>query len=550
MTPLPAPFRRGRCFAKQIRRRPALMCFPKRAGGAKGGLATLPCVVCRRVVIGSLAAMAMLAACAGEGSGVRSLDASATTTVPTVAPTTTAAPAPSTTEPPVTSPPTITPAPVADTGDGIGDAVFPDLGNPGVDVLDYLVEVSPDQTTDILTGSVTLAIRFTEARSEFTLDSLGPQITAVTIDGDGVAFQADDPELRITPDEPIAAGGTHTVTIDYTVALERDSMRFAPGWVPTAGGSYVLNEPDAARTWLPSNDHPSDKATWTFRITVPTGVTGVGNGRLVGTTAGPAGDTWEWREDDPMPTYLILLLTGDYEIIESATTSGLPLVSVVLRDDLAEMQPFLDTMAAQIEFFEPLFGQYPLERYGLAITDSVPGLAMETQGRSMFSRDDLATLAGDFEQSVLAHELAHQWFGDAVTPALWGDIWLNESFATYAEWLWVEHVGLATVADQAAFSLEYRQSGDGEPTGSPTGELFVFNTYGGGAVVLHALRLTIGDEAFFELLTRWVAENDGASRTTGDFIALAEKVSSSDLGQLFDAWLYADIPPAEYPTGG
>lgn len=491
--------------------------------------------------IGSLVVMAALVACTGGDSGVRSLDASAATGDP--APPT----APGTTDFVITDPPD-TAAP-ADTGDGIGDALFPDLGNPGVDVIDYLVELAPDPTRQILTGTVTLTIEFTQARTEFTLDSLGPQVSEVSIDGDAVEFQADDPELRITPDNPIAAGDTHTVAIDYAVDVSEPSylMDFEFGWVPTARGSYVLNEPDGARMWLPSNDHPSDKATWTFRITVPSGVTAVANGALLGTTAGPDGDTWEWRETDPMPTYLILLLTGDYELITSATADGVPLVSAVLREDVDEMQQFIDGIEEQIEFFEPLFGPYPLERYGLAITDSAPGLAMETQGRSMFSRDDMASGAG-FEQSVLAHELAHQWFGDAVSPAVWGDIWLNEGFATYAEWLWMDHIGLFSLAEEAEFALDNRQSGEGEPTGSPSTDLFSFNSYYGGAAVLHALRLTIGDDTFFELLQQWVATNDGESRTSADFIALAEQVSGQDLGQFFDDWLYADVLPAEYPN--
>lgn len=496
--------------------------------------------------------MAMLAGCAGGDNGVRSLDASATTTAASTGadePATTDSP---TTDPPVTNPPT-TAAP-GSTGDGIGDELYPDLGNPGVDVLDYDVDITPDQATGTLAGSVSLTITFTEARTEFTLDSLGPQIESVTIDGDSVEFEADDPELRITPDAPIAVGDTHLVTVEYTVDISGPTatldLGFGFGWVPTDGGSYVLNEPDGGRTWLPSNDHPSDKATWTFRITVPDGLTAVANGALVGTTQGTNGDTWEWRENDPMPTYLILLLTGDYELITSDTADGVPLISAVLRDDLDEMQPFIDTIEEQIEFFEPLFGPYPLERYGLAITDSVPGLAMETQGRSMFSREDMASLDGGFEQSVLAHELAHQWFGNAVSPAAWGDIWLNEGFATYGEWLWMDHIGMSSVADEADFALEVRQSGDGEPTGSPSTDLFSFNSYYGGAAVLHALRLTIGDDAFFELLQRWVAANDGESRTSADFIALAEAVSGQQLGQFFDDWLYADVPPAEYPNAG
>ncbi len=462
-------------------------------------------------------------------------------TDPAVAPTTTDGPAPPTSDG------------ASDTGDGVGDVLYPALGNPGVDVRNYVVDISYDRAVGVVEGTVTLDIVFTEAREDFTLDSIGPEVSRVTIDGADVDFELDEPELRITPEESIVAGDEHEVLVEYVADPERaSSLSGLPsGWFTTAGGSYVLNEPDGARTWLPSNDHPSDKATWTFRITVPDGVTAVANGRLVSTTPGDRGTTWEWREADPMPTYLILAVTGDYEIVESQTTSGIPLVSVVLRDDLTQMRPFLDGMDELMAFLEQQFGPYPLDRYGLAIADSFGGLAMETQGRSLFSRDDLRDPDGFFEQLLLSHELAHQWFGNAVSPAVWGDIWLNESFASYAQWMWLEHIGLTTVAREADLALQNRQAGRGDPTGSPPArDLFGYNSYEGGAVVLHALRLTVGDDAFFELLRRWVAENEGTSRTTGAFIALAEEVSGAQLDDVFDVWLFADPPPTTFPPAG
>jgi aminopeptidase N len=512
-----------------------------------------------------VASFVVLAGCAGTDSGVAARrsttagDASPVTlpgtetTLPAEAdPSVPSSSTPPSTEPTPDTPDSTGPA-VPSTGDGIGDELYPALGNPGVDVQDYLVDIDYDRSVGVIDGSVTMQIEFTQDREQFTVDSLGPSVSSVAIDGDDVSFVADEPELRITPDEPIEAGDTHEVVVAFTSSPDgASSLSGLPsGWFTTPGGSYVLNEPDGARTWLPSNDHPSDKATWTFRITVPNGVTAVANGRLVGTTpaADFGGETWEWREDEPMPTYLMLLVTGDYEIVESSTADGLPLVSAVLRDDLPTMQPFLDGIEAQIEFFEPLFGPYPLDRYGLAITDSFGGLAMETQGRSLFSRDDLRAPDGYVEELLLSHELAHQWFGNAVSPARWGDIWLNESFATYAQWMWLEHIGLTTVAGEAAFALENRQRGDGDATGSPAADdLFGYNSYDGGAIVLHALRLTIGDEAFFELLQRWAADNEGMSRTTDDFIELAETVAGEQLDELFDAWLFGDPPPAGFPS--
>jgi aminopeptidase N len=213
------------------------------------------------------------------------------------------------------------------------------------------------------------------------------------------------------------------------------------------------------------------------------------------------------------------------------------------------MQPYLDATAEQIEFFEQWFGPYPLDRYGLAISDSFSGLAMETLGRSLFSRDDFPNGHGgvtSITDLLLSHELAHQWYGNAVTLGRWEDIWLNESFATYGQWMWFEHIGDATVDEQAEMALATRPPG---ATGEPdAGELFGYNSYDGGAVVLHALRRTIGDDAFFTVLRQWIDQFDGESCTTGGFIGLAEEVSGEDLTEFFDEWLFATHPPQTFPA--
>ena len=477
-------------------------------------------------------------------------DASTDTVPPMTLPGTSLPPAPTPPAPPATDE-GATPSPPAGDLDGVGDVLFPSLGNPGVDVQDYDVALTYDPDADTIEGSVTLTVAFTEDRKEFTLDSVDLDVSAVTVDGAPAEFTAEDVELRIQPPDVITAGTTAEVVVDYSGAPDAEaSMAGIPnGWFHTDGGSYVLNEPDGARTWVPSNDHPSDKATWTFEITVPSGVTAVANGSLVSTTEGADGDTWVWRQSEPMATYLVQLITGDYQLVEATGPGGLPLVSAVLRDDVKLMAPFTDTIAEQIEFFEQWFGPYPLDRYGISMTDSFSGLAMETQGRSLFSRDDfLSGELGYWESLLLSHELAHQWFGDAVTPAVWGDIWLNEGFATYGEWLWLDHVGMQPLEDEAAAALEQRNAMGGHSTGEPTvDDLFGFTSYQGGAVVLHALRATIGDQAFWELLQQWVVQNDGTSRTTDDFITLAEDVAKTDLTEFFEDWLYAERLPSSFP---
>ena len=166
----------------------------------------------------------------------------------------------------------------------------------------------------------------------------------------------------------------------------------------------------------------------------------------------------------------------------------------------------------------------------------------------MFSRDDFTGTVDGLDHLLLAHELAHQWFGDAVTPADWSDLWLNESFATYGQWLWLDHVGVESLDSVTSRMLAARQLPGADSTGQPAaGNLFGFERYDGGAVVVHALRREIGDEAFFPLLQRWVAENDGTSRTSEDFIALAEDVTGRDLTVFFATWLDAPSLPPTYP---
>ena len=388
--------------------------------------------------------------------------------------------------------------------DGIGDELFPALGNPGLDVQHYDVDLTVDHATGEVRGDVGIDVRLTEDRTEITLDLLGPVVDSVQVDGDDAAFHQDGPELRIQPSAPLSAGDT--VRIDVGYHFDGDSTSGASGlpvgWFDTAGGSYVLNEPDGARTWLPSNDHPSDKATFDFTIHTAPGVTGVANGALVEHTSSADGETWRWREDAadghlPHP--------GAHRGLRAdrrrRDRTGSPLSSAVLRSELARVQPSLDAISGQIEVLEQFFGPYPLDRYGIAVTDSASGLAMETQGRSLFSKDDPQS------DIIEVHELAHQWFGDAVSPARWQDVWLNESFATYAEWLWREHQGGPTTGEMATEMLRQRPPG---VTADPSvAELFGFDVYQGGATALEALRRTIGDDAFFELLQQWVQRNDG-----------------------------------------
>jgi hypothetical protein len=356
-------------------------------------------------------------------AGTAATSTPSTTSPPTTEPVPGTQP-PSDTRPPDASTPASASVPPVSDENGIGDTLFPALGNPGIDVQHYVVSLQYDPVRKQISATVHLDIDMTQDRSTFSLDSAGPVVSAVRVDGAPASFEAANPELIITPASPLTNGQRIGVDIDYTIDNPQPVLSESGGsvgWFSTPGGSYVLDEPEGARTWLPSDDHPSDKASFRFEVTVPTGVAAIANGGLLDHTSATSTDTWVWQEDRQMATYMIQLLTGDYEIVGGSGPNGLPLVSVVLHSDRSTMQPYIDGIADEIDFFDDFFGPYPLDRYGIAITDSVPGLAMETFERSLFSRGDFTSGRLEMGQELLlSHELAHQWFGDAVTPADWG----------------------------------------------------------------------------------------------------------------------------------
>ncbi len=490
----------------------------------------------------ALAAALVLAACSGDdittGFAVTtSMSATTSTTTSTTTTTTTTA-----------APPTTAAGDADQPSLGVGDALFPELGSADLDVQSYDLQLRYTSSPRF-DATVTITTLVDRPLDVIALDARQLTVDAVTVDGATATFEQTASDLLVHTPTRVQPGVPVVVAVTYHDDQHGQvgGFQLGPGWMPTAGGSYVLDEPDGARNWLPSNDTPADKATWRIRIAVPTGVTAVANGHLVWHEPGPDGTTWVWDEPAPMATYMIQLLTGDYDVVDGGAVGSTQLTNVVLRSDRQRMQPYFDRTAEQLTFFEGLFGPYPFDQYGVAFTDSPPGLAMETLGRSMFAAGDFPGQPAERTEMLQSHELVHQWFGDAVTPARWEDLWLNESFATYGQWLWLDHTGYQTLDAAANEALQQRQRPT-ESTAEPSApRLFGIERYEGGAAVLHALRREIGDDAFFTLLRRWVAENTGTSRTTADFTALASEVARRDLTEFFAAWLYAPALPGVFP---
>ncbi|MBM0277595.1 M1 family metallopeptidase [Micromonospora tarensis] len=430
--------------------------------------------------------------------------------------------------------------------DGVGDPYFPTYGNGGYDVSRYTVKVRYDPAKDQLTGTTTVQATATADLSTFNLDLAGLTVSAVTVDGAPATHSRKRNELVIKPASGLINGNGFVAEITYSGVPKplRNETLGDGGFLHTSDGAIALGQPESASTWFPVNDHPSDKAAYDFEVTVPDGLTAISNGVPGGKSSAGGWTTWKWSENSPMASYLSTLVIGKFRIT-TGEHKGRPVYSAVTTTVAkGAADASIAQTVAVADYLETVFGQYPFDAYGgVVVSDSRISYALETQSRPVYA-------ASFFRQGenteVVAHELAHQWFGDSVALVRWEDIWLNEGFATYAEWLWAEHTDEYT-ADQA-FDNRYArlpaqvwQTAPGKPG---VEGLFSESVYQRGGMTLHALRVAVGDKAFFEIVRTWAAEKRNGTATTAEFVALAERISGKQLDELFDAWLYGTKRPA------
>jgi aminopeptidase N len=553
---------------------------------------------------------------------------------------------------------------------GIGDGYFPLAGNSGYDVLHYALDLELDVDAAALTaGEVAIEALANQSLCAFNLDYRGPAIELVTVDALPATFSRRGGELTVTPAAPIGQGERFLVSVVYRGGLETtllDDATLFPQLVETAeaatpaaepatpvassadglgvgggaepqlfGGLYraegtlfLAGEPFGAELLFPVNGHPADKATYSFRLTVSDPYLAVANGVLVERIAEDGATTTVWASRDPIASYLVTVHAGEIDLVEQTAPNGLRLQFAFAEDVPASQRAVFDRTEEMVAYFEGVFGPYPFETAGATVVSQFLWFALETQGLPIFGSlavlggDDLAPQdLADFEETVV-HELAHQWFGDNVTPLRWQDIWLNEGFATYSQYLWVEHTrgiaarderlaesydfvaaqirltdpgirptltgldvlevfglppeelpaellalfGVETVAELADISFDEalaRFAAEGVPlglllvepalTGDPgPDQLFSsISVYQRGALAVHALRLEVGDDAFFAILRGWTARYRNGNATVDDFAALAEEVSGRELDAFFAAWLFSpELPPLAIDRAG
>ena len=641
---------------------------------------------------------------------------------------------------------------------GVGDPYWPRDGNGGYDVDHYDLDVRYRPGTGRLSGVATISARSTQALSRFNLDLAGLRVDDVTVDGRPARWDRRGQELRITPRRPVADDTDFVVAVTYAGRPGRAGRsRLDEGWIPLPDGAIVAGEPHSATSWFPVNDHPTDRARYTFRVRVPAALSVVANGRLEGTEEHGRTTTWTWRAHEPMASYLTTVGIGDYDVTTyaedgllfhdavdgalpgklSAPSTGsrlaiapgsndayqrlarridVPQEGATISFDLArdtepgfdyvfveahtvgqddwttlrdlnghtsqgtgrqcatwsDERPFIlehyqtqrrrscrpvgptgewwaadgasdgverwevdlgayagsevevsityltdgsfrgagvtvddvqvSTGAGSTSFEEGLegwtvpgppegdaanrtdwrvggvddvpggvgekarralarqpeivrflagvLGEYPWRDVGGIVEDADIGFALETQTRPVYESGFFDSLAGG--SSIVVHELAHQWFGDSLTVRRWKHIWLNEGFASYAQWLWSEEEGRASAARIAwrTWRSSPPSSGFWDLRIGAPGRTNMFDgaVYSRGALTLHALRVRVGDETFFRILRGWATQRAGQSVTTRQFIRYAERESGRDLGGLFRRWLFTSERP-DFPGG-
>ncbi|MDH6711140.1 aminopeptidase N [Kitasatospora sp. MAA19] len=428
---------------------------------------------------------------------------------------------------------------------GIGDPYFPDDGNSGYDVGHYDVRIAYDPArTDHLDGDTTVTARATRALDRFSLDLKGFTVASVTVNGTPARSfsRSGEHKLVVVPAQRVARGATFAVRVTYAGTPD------AEGWHTLVdGGANAAGEPHSATSWYPSNDHPSDKATFALTATVPDGWTAIGNGLPGPTTTDNGTTTFRWHEDRPMATYLSTVAIDRFTVHRAQLPDGKPVISAYSPG--VEIDAALEAAQPEIlTFLASKFGPYPFSSAGSIVvgpakTPSHGAGALETQSRPTYN--------GMISDEGVVHESTHQWFGDSVSFTDWRDGCLAECFAQYANQLWEEHKGADldtgfyahTVAgnkdNPSYWSTKLYDPGKGRELDPAL--------YFKGSLMLHALRRTVGDDAFFTTLRRWTADHAYGNASFPQFEALAAQVSGKDLKGFFDAWVHGTtIPAKEY----
>ncbi|HHV37551.1 MAG TPA: T9SS type A sorting domain-containing protein [Candidatus Cloacimonetes bacterium] len=422
----------------------------------------------------------------------------------------------------------------------------------GFDVQKYTITLEITQDPNHIEGSVLAEVIATEPLSQITYELEHLTVSEVKVDGDITGYTHENGLLNI----PVSAaiGESFETEVFYGGTPQLSGSPYNVGMYMRPNSIFTVSDPDAARFWWPCYDHPWDKAVVDLIITMRSDWKVAANGlRESITDNGDGTSTTIWRGEHPMTTYLVCITAGDYvEIPQTALNGELPIMNFVSPHQEQSAIYDLGRLPEMIEYYSGLFGLYPFEKYGNATVNMSTFGAMEHQTMTTLGNYIIDGVRG--HELTVAHELVHQWFGNAVSFLDFYDVWLSEAFATYGEMLWVDHTeGWEAACDYVRSSYHaYYMSWENEnnpPTiyDPPFNQYFYPQSYEKAASVLHMLRLKFGDDMFFELLQTYFEEYKHGNAVTAEFQAIAEDIYGESLDQFFRQWIFGKgIPRAEY----
>jgi aminopeptidase N len=426
------------------------------------------------------------------------------------------------------------------------DPFFPTFGNNGIDVRHYHLELLVRPGPGELDALAFIQIRALKNLSQFSLDLAGLDVESVWAEGRPAGFTQTNDKLTITPRRALETGDEFSVAIVYGGTPQPIEDPTAPGaglflgWFKHRNAAYVVSEPVGASTFYPANDEPTDKATFSFGVTVPAAYTGVANGMLTSTHRIGMYKRFQWEMREPMTTWLATVHVNKFDLNLTHAPDGTPIrVYTTAATPPADVARYARA-GRMMQYFRQFIGRYPFSSYGsVVVDDPILYYALETQAMSTFP-------VGAADDGIVAHELAHSWFGNSVSVRQWKDLWLAEGPATYFEVLWVNRNDPAAFQAAMEAIYDYIVAQDVGPAVVDDPEnLFSDAVYYRGAATLYALQLKVGDEKFFRILRRYLADFENRNASSEDFIDVAVKVSGDGSVRPFlRAWLYHDaVPP-------
>ena len=425
------------------------------------------------------------------------------------------------------------------------DPYLPGHGDVRFHVEHYDLDLQYKVSDNHLDARARVRVTALERLSEVVLDLYGLQVTSLRVTGATVArWTHRASRLRIRLHTPVEAGAELVVLVGY-----RGRPRPMPGpdgptgWEELTDGVLVAAQPHGAPTWFPCNDRMADKATYSVTVRTDPGYRVVSNGELMAQRRVGRRVEWVHEQSEPMSTYLATLQVGRY-VLEPQTSSGTPSALAAPPSRMPSARLAFADQPRMLETFSALFGPYPFDAYTVVVTDDPLEIPLESQTLSAFGSNHLSRSWDN--QRLIAHELAHQWFGNTVTAASLRDIWLHEGFACYAEWLWSESIGRTTAQEEAErhHALLKRLPQDLVLTDPGPHRTFDDRVYKRGALTLHTLRRAVGDDLFFALLRSWVDVHRYGVVTTADFEELVRDETAADPERLLGPWLHERaLPP-------